>query len=148
MYPTLDQQGVKTGCRRFAARCAQVEEQFLLGDIEQKDARRVVVKTGDQAVDAAPRGFQRLKGRLMQDRPHLVANGGVHRGDPGRLAWIGMDDVRLHDGLQQALDRGHARLGGSGGGRSGGRAAQQALEQSGVVFRWRRRFRMGRFRWG
>ncbi len=141
----VDQQRIKTGGCRIAGGRAQVEQQFLAGDIEQIDSRDRAVQIGDQAMNAAPGGFQRLERRMMQQRAHLFADCGIHRGDPGRLTRVGVDDVRLDDSLQQRVDGGRSRLGRSRRGVAG-RLPQQAFEQSGVGFHGGGWFGLGRFR--
>ncbi len=135
--------------RRFgiAAGRPQIGQQFLPGHIQQENPHCVAIKVAHQIVNAAPGCFQRLKRRLMQDGPQLIANCGVHRSHPGRLARIGAHNMRLHDALQQVLNRGGPRISRSRR-RRRGRFAQQPSEQIRLILAGRRWVNLDRFRRG
>ena len=69
----------------------------------------------DQPLRATPRGFKRLERRRVQQRTHLVADGGIDRGDMARLLRCDVGhDVRRDDAADQGIDatgrRGRSRF--------------------------------------
>ena len=102
----LDEKLIQAGFFQFV-RLADVRREFLRRNIVKHDLQRFVrLKAADDEIHRAPKRFQRLKVRMVQDGSHGAPERFIHRGEHRILPRILCgDDIGCDHLLQEILDR-------------------------------------------
>ena len=124
----VNQRPIGAGFCELSLRLDDVPEHLLTPHIEQMHLQVLVeLEVRDQPMQAAPRGFDRLKFTVMQHHPHRLGDGRIDGGSVGLIARRSvLDNIRRDRAVDERVNLVCRRR--SSRAASPGRLAEQSLE--------------------